>query len=150
VFGPTPASLGPVFAADPLAPGSRDVVFDAHAQETLHGIMSVDPEGDAVQLRAVVISVAGRCQALRDRLTASWGASADGAWLDTAQQRRAVLDPDRCAVRIERYAEVADWIAETTTAVVPLGALGTPAKALRDRLARSHEVRSEAQALEWN
>src|SRR5262249_37225914 len=148
--GPTPASFGQVFAADPLAAGSRDLVLDADAQGKLRGIVSIDPEGDAAQLRAVVISVAGRCQALRDLLAATWGTSADGAWLDTAHQRRAVLDPDPCAVRIERYAEVDDWIADTTTAVVPLGVLGTPAKATFDRLARAHEVRSESESVQWN
>jgi hypothetical protein len=144
LLGPTPASLGPLFADVALGAGASADRFDAvAAQASAGGVLTLAAERDAKQLLAVNASVAGHCAAFYDRIAAVWGASQDDTWI--AGDKRAFLDREKCMLRFGRSRKVKDWIG----GVVPLGAINKRTAEVRKQIAAAHELRVEPGWLQW-
>lgn len=145
LLGPTPATMGPLFADVALGAGARADRFDAvAAPASAGGVLTLAAVSDAKQLLAVNASVAGRCGAFYDRIAAVWGASQDDTWI--AGDKRAFLDRERCVLRFGRSRGVKDWIG----GVVPLDAIGKRTAEVRKQIAAAHELRVEPGWLQWN
>ncbi|HEX4421275.1 MAG TPA: hypothetical protein VH165_25345 [Kofleriaceae bacterium] len=140
LFGPTPASLGPAFGplqlGAPVATWKTDEAARAIQAVEAGGIVWLG--GHRAQLGpaidSIAIGFAGPCSAIRATVVARWGATPDGMWVDAAAHRRARLDLDPCQLRVDRYVDLDTWIADTPTAVFPLGAIGTRAQLLATRV----------------
>jgi hypothetical protein len=76
----------------------------------------------------------GRCSDLTTALHTKWG---DGTrWLDTATHTRASFDEDSCVLTLERYVDIEQFLDKTTTASIPVGALGKTLDQLGDGIDR--------------
>jgi hypothetical protein len=139
LYGKQPASLGTLFTGIKLgAPAGsfqpesaqRAIADITHDDTTIH----ISFESNRATLNAVVVQIEGACSELGTQLAAAWSPALDHVWLDPATRQRARFDPLVCTLRFDQYTDVASWIDQTTTAVVPLALIGTPAQKLRDRL----------------
>lgn len=97
----------------------------------------------------MTMGFAGACSVVRDQLLASWGLSPDDVWLDPERGRRARLDRVRCELRLERYAELDEWLADSPDAIVPLGLIGRRASVLRARLVGMQGVEDDGDGIHW-
>src|SRR5690348_12239618 len=58
----------------------------------------------------------GQCDELTKTVRTKWGE--DDRWLDPATHSRAVLDEDDCALTLDRYVDVEQFLDKTTTASI--------------------------------
>jgi hypothetical protein len=128
----TRARMGSSLKGIELGPVSSPQAIDSmvrHAQrigERAH--LSVEIESTGTDVTDVIVDVADdddACEALGSKLTAAWGPSTAGAWLDPESHTRAHFDHDLCKLTFQRYVEPADWVAG-----VPLGMVGQPVERL--------------------
>lgn len=144
LLGPTPASMGPLFADVALGAGASADMFDAvAAPASAGGVLTLAADSDAKQLLAVNASVAGHCGAFYDRIAAVWGTSDDDTW--SAGDKRAFLDRARCVLRFGQSRKVQDWIG----GVVPLDVVSKRTAEVREQIAAAHELRVESGWLQW-
>lgn len=69
------------------------------------------------------------CSPLRDQIRTQWGEST--RWSDPAAHIKTTFDDGYdCALHVERYVEMEQFIDKTATASIPLGAIGKPATAV--------------------
>ncbi|MEO8704402.1 MAG: hypothetical protein ABI867_30395 [Kofleriaceae bacterium] len=139
LLGATPASLGPAFGPLVLgAPAATWQTADVKAAiEDIErgGIVSIDTDRtQGASVDGFDITFSGPCTAIRRLVVARWGESTDETWLDPVNRRRASFDLAKCTLRVERYAELADWIADTATAPFPLAAIGIASQAFAKRV----------------
>jgi hypothetical protein len=76
----------------------------------------------------------GQCEQLTKTVRTKWGE--DDRWLDPATHTRAVLDEDNCALTLDHYVDVEQLLDKTTTASIPVGALGKTLDQLGDNVQR--------------
>lgn len=74
-----------------------------------------------------------RCAGFARALDAKWGPAAERVWVDRDAHVRAAL-VDTCILTFERYTDTASWIGPEPTSIVPVSAVGKPAKELASRV----------------
>lgn len=74
-----------------------------------------------------------RCEGFARALEATWGPAAERVWVDRDAHVRAAL-VDTCILTFERYTDAASWIGPEPTSIVPVAAVGKPAKGLASRV----------------
>ncbi len=151
VYGTKVASMGPLL--DGLVLGANAGSFQPEhvrvriERESRAGFLNVGFGVDASTLNAVNVYVttgyddyetADPCEALSEKLTAAWGHSTNGTWLDPATHQRATLDPEPCRLTFDRYLDPADWVAQ-----LPLTAIGGNAERFAEQLGPSANVEDD-------
>src|SRR5690606_26575171 len=74
-----------------------------------------------------------QCAGFARALEAKWGPAAERVWVDRDAHVRAAL-LDTCILTFERYTDTASWIGPEPTSIVPVAAVGKPAKELAPRV----------------
>ena len=109
---------------------SRDQV-DAVAERIapVHDLLDFSPTYDAADKVTSLRIVFDDCDALRDAVHAQWGET--NRWVDAAAHVTTTFDDnDSCSIEQHGYVEMAQFLDKTTTASIPLGALGKPSSTL--------------------
>jgi len=76
----------------------------------------------------------GQCSDLTSAIRTKWG---DGErWTDPATHTRAQYREDLCQLTLDRYVDIEQFIDKTTTASIPVGALGKTLDQLGDNIER--------------
>jgi len=93
------------------------------------------------------------CEALEEQLIEAWGeghvAEDRHIWTNPATLQRAVFDTrSGCELRFEKLASVAQWLDRSPSSVVPMWALGQPAKRLTAKLGDRSTV--SASEISWS
>jgi hypothetical protein len=129
LFGAEVASIGPRF--ENLVLGGAQGAKDLSALWPDHDVMLL---GDGATTHTLYIKVNADervCDALSDQLAETWGRPTGGQWLNPAIGQRARIDTiSGCVLQFEKTVPVDDWLAKSTTAVVPMAAIGRSAKQL--------------------
>lgn len=145
LFGPTPASFGPAFG--PLQLGAQFTAWEtAGVKAAIQAIeaggivwVTSDRPPYGATIDSIALEFAGPCSSIRAEFVARWGATADDIWVDPSAHHRARFDLAACQLRVESYLDVDAWIADTATAPLPLGAIGSSAAALAKRIGATIE-----------
>lgn len=148
LYGTKVASMGTLL--DGIALGANAGSFQPEhvrariERESRDGFLNVGFGVDATALNAVNVYVTSDyddyetsdpCEALSEKLTAAWGRSTNGTWLDPTTHQRATLDLEPCRLTFDRYLEPADWVAG-----LPLAAIGSNAERFAEQLGPSANV----------
>ncbi|HEY5948727.1 MAG TPA: hypothetical protein VIV40_24720 [Kofleriaceae bacterium] len=153
LFGAKPAQMGRLFDGIVLGAGAgsfqpEDVRLRIE-NASRDGMMYVTFDADGKALNGVDVKLTSDyesgdlCEKLDDKLSAAWGKSTNGAWLDAATHQRASLEQDECTLRFDQYAEPAAWVAQ-----LPLSVVGMPAEKLADQIGGAGEY--EGDDLQWH
>ncbi|MBA2538011.1 MAG: hypothetical protein H0V17_00120, partial [Deltaproteobacteria bacterium] len=78
------------------------------------------------------------CDGIERGLRDAWGRhrSINGRqiWVNTPAAQRAIYEPGACELRYEKITDIDSWLSKSDDSLVPMWAVGKPAKLLLDRL----------------
>jgi hypothetical protein len=124
-----PGKLGAYL--DYLTLGATREQVDAIAQriEADHDLLDVSPTYDTADKVTALRVVFSDCIALGHAVHTQWGEG--NRWVDAATHVKTTLDDNEsCSIEQHRYVDMQQFLDKTTTASIPLAALGKPSSPL--------------------
>jgi hypothetical protein len=120
---------------DGLAIGTPEDQAEAIKDRTTNAsdMLYLTYSAKAGRVDSIMIEANNDCSELTKAVRTKWGA--DNRWIDPATHTRAQYEEDLCQLTLDRYVDVEQFIDKTTTASIPVGALGKPLDEIGDDLA---------------
>lgn len=143
LFGAEKASLGSFLGVQLSAP-NNDALETKLRDLEADDFVTVSPVlvNEALASVRVYIndgrdSTTSSCEELRSKLTAAWGPSVNGTWINSATHQRATLKDDRgeCELVFETYLEPAEWVT-----LLPIALIGKPSAKLEEKAGPDREI----------
>jgi hypothetical protein len=142
VFGPQPATLGPLFGSVHLGmPRNDDALSVVRAQLSQDDSVTVELQSDLKTLAAVKIKIGGYgddCGGFNADLDNAWGTATETHGLREnwvgADGATAQFDTRQCTLWIQRAVDADRWLAHGDASLVPIDYVGKNAAILKSKL----------------
>ncbi len=154
LFGVEPASIGSWLGSPTVGSMVTEKMHIKVDELSNDGLFIPTMDDRADRLRSVTVQISSYdyemdtekvCGMLRDKLTAAWGRSVRGTWLNAATHQRATLTEDPCLFSIDQVVDADAWVAS-----LPIDAMGQSGEKVAAKAADLGAEVSDYDTVEWS